>query len=212
MPRFKMKRKKKGLWIGAKLLFFAVFVCAIAIICSDRAVDMIREVAQSELDSLAYDIINEAVEKELTSDGINYDDLVSIEKDANGKVSAIRTNMYMMNLLKLNIARDISDEMFRRIEQEIAIPLGNLTGLDFLTGRGPKIKFKAMWVTGVDATYRNSFSDAGINQTRHQIMMDFVVDVGMMFAGRTIGGDVISSICIAETIIVGETPKYFSEN
>jgi len=32
-----------------------------------------------------------------------------------------------------------------------------------------------------------------------------------MFAGREIGVDVGTSVCVAETVVVGEIPKFFSE-
>ena len=118
--------------------------------------------------------------------------------------------MQKLNLLKLRITNKLSDEMFMRLEDSVSIPLGNLTGLDFLTGLGPKLSFKVLWVTRVDSSFSNSFTQAGINQTRHQIMLDFVINVGMMFTGREIGVDVGTEVCVAETIIVGETPQFFA--
>lgn len=170
---------------------------------------MLREVAQSELESIAFDIVGRTVEEELLRDGADYDDLVHIEKNANGDITSITTDIKRLNLLKLRVLNRLSEEMFERNEDVIKIPLGNLTGIDFLTGVGPDVTFRTMWVSSVNGEYRNTFDEAGINQTRHQIMLDFTINVGMMFAGREIGTDVGLSVCVAETVIVGTVPDFF---
>lgn len=214
--RLELKRrppKKKGqkrrvvifLLLASVCLFFAWFLL------TPHLSPMLREVAQSELESIAFDIVGRIVEEELSRSDIGYDDLVNIERDSEGKVSAITTNMQKINLLKLRIANRLSEEMFIRTEDIIKIPFGNLTGIDFMTGVGPDIKFRTMWVSSVNSDFSNSFEAAGINQTIHRIELDFSINVGMMFAGREIGVDVGTSVCVAETVIVGEIPKYFSE-
>ena len=76
---------------------------------------------------------------------------------------------------------------------------------------GPDVKFRTLWVSSVNSDFSNTFEAVGINQTRHRIMLDFAINVGMMFAGREIGVDVGTSVCVAETVVVGEIPKFFSE-
>ncbi|MBQ8003734.1 MAG: sporulation protein YunB [Oscillospiraceae bacterium] len=171
---------------------------------------MLREVAQSELESIAFDIVGRTVEEELLRDGADYDDLVHIERNEKGDVSSITTDIKRLNLLKLRIVNRLSNEMFERTEDVVKIPLGNLTGIDFLTGTGPDVTFRTMWVSSVNGEYRNTFEAAGINQTCHRIMLDFSINVGMMFAGREIGTDVGLSVCVAETVIVGTVPDFFT--
>lgn len=173
--------------------------------------EMLREVAQSELESIAYDIVGRVAEEEIAESKGEFGELVKIERDENGKVSSLTTDMQKINLLKLRIANRLSEEMFVRTEDTIKIPLGNLTGIDFLTGVGPNVKFRVLWVSSVNSDFSNSFETAGINQTLHRVMLDFSINVGMMFIGREIGVDVGTSVCVAETVIVGEIPKYFFE-
>ncbi len=207
-PQKKSKNKQRVL--GIIILVAGVAVGAFSLFGVGNST-MLREVAQSELESIAFDIVGRTVEEELAASGENYGDFVSVERDASGRVSAITTNMQQLNLLKLRIANKLSEEMFIRTEDTVTIPLGNLTGIDFLTGFGPRMKFKVLWVSSVDGEFSNSFTSAGINQTLHRIMLDFTINVGMMFAGREIGVDVGTSVCVAETVIVGEIPKFFSD-
>jgi len=204
-------RKKIKLKLVALFLILASLCIIAASIFRVRKSPMLREVAQSELESIAYDIIGHVVEEELAREDISYNDIVKTAHDANGRVTAITTDMQKLNMLKLRISNRLSGMMLERTEDTVKIPLGNLTGIDFLTGMGPDIKFRTLWVSSVNSDFSNTFEAVGINQTRHRIMLDFAINVGMMFAGREIGVDVGTSVCVAETVVVGEIPKFFSE-
>ena len=210
IKRKRQKREKAGKRAVAVLLLLAGVSVGVFSFFNMKTSPMLREVAQSELESIAFDIVGRTVEEELSRDGADYDDLVHIERNSAGDVSSITTDIKRLNLLKLRIVNRLSNEMFERTEDTIKIPLGNLTGIDFLTGRGPDVTFRTMWVSSVNGEYRNTFEAAGINQTCHRIMLDFTINVGMMFAGREIGTDVGLSVCVAETVIVGAVPDFFT--
>ena len=210
IKRKRQKREKAGKRAVAVLLLLVGVSVGVFSFFNMKTSPMLREVAQSELESIAFDIVGRTVEEELSRDGADYDDLVHIERNSAGDVSSITTDIKRLNLLKLRIVNRLSDEMFERTEDTIKIPLGNLTGIDFLTGRGPDVTFRTMWVSSVNGEYRNTFEAAGINQTCHRIMLDFTINVGMMFAGREIGTDVGLSVCVAETVIVGAVPDFFT--
>lgn len=210
IKRKRQKREKAGKRAVAVLLLLVGVSVGVFSFFNMKTSPMLREVAQSELESIAFDIVGRTVEEELLRDGADYDDLVHIERNAVGDVSSITTDIKRLNLLKLRVVNRLSDEMFKRTEDAIKIPLGNLTGIDFLTGKGPDITFRTMWVSSVNGEYRNTFEAAGINQTCHRIMLDFTINVGMMFAGREIGTDVGLSVCVAETVIVGTVPDFFT--
>ena len=166
------------------ILILIVVVCIIVFFCLKLRSEMLREVAQSELESIAYDIVGRVAEEEISCFGEKCSGIIKIEKDVNGKINAITTDMHSVNLLKFRIANRLSEEMFVKTEDVIKIPLGNLTGIDFLTGVGPDMKFRVLWVSSVNSEFSNSFEEAGINQTRYRVMLDFSINVGMMFVGR----------------------------
>ncbi len=212
--RLELRRRKNGIRTKGKTILVVCICCLIAVFFAFAFLDkseMLREVAQSELESIAYDIIGEIIEKELTREDLSYSELVTIERDLNGKIQSVTTDTQRLNLLKLRISNELSQIMLDRYDDAIKIPLGNLTGIDALTGVGPDVKFRIMWVSDVISDVTSTFEAVGINQTRHRIMLDFKIKVGMMFSGREKGVDVNTSICAAETIIVGEIPKFFSD-
>ena len=65
------------------------------------------------------------------------------------------------------------------------------------------------------AQLQNQFISAGINQTRHQILLDIDVYVSILLPGFTTATKVSNSFNVAETVIVGSVPNsytYFNSN
>ncbi len=212
--RLEIRRKRK---ITPRKRILAVFVIILSVLAllalmySIRFQPMIRQVAQSEIESRAYSIIGECVEEELIKSGEDYNDFVHIERGQDGKITAITTDVQRLNKFKLRVSNTLSNVMFERTSETISIPLGNLTGIDYLTGLGPQLRFKIYWISGVDSEFENTFTEAGINQTRHRIMLNFSITAGMMLPGLEKGVKVTTGICVAETVIVGETPKFYAK-
>ena len=209
--RLEIKPKRKKLQKPIRKVIFCMCVLAIVILLTmlvmTKTSTMIREVAKSEIESIAFDIIGEVCEREISEgDGVN--GIIKIERDASGRVSSITSDAQRLNLLKFRISNELSRIMLERTDDTISIPIGSLTGFDLLTGRGPQIRLKIFWVSGVEGNFRTEFTEAGINQTNYRIMLDFSIEAGMMLAGREVGNKVTTSVCIAETLIVGEIPNF----
>ena len=63
------------------------------------------------------------------------------------------------------------------------------------------------------AWFENQFADAGINQTRHEIVLHVDVAVSILLPGVTTAARVANAVTVAETVIVGNVPQtytYFS--
>ena len=68
-------------------------------------------------------------------------------------------------------------------------------------------------VGSTTASFRNTFGSAGINQTRHQILLDVQVNMSILLPGFRTSTKVNNEISVAETVIVGSVPEnytYFS--
>ena len=57
---------------------------------------------------------------------------------------------------------------------------------------------------------RNQFASAGVNQTHHQVMLDIQTHVLFITPDSYEPTEVNTSICIAETVIVGEVPQAYA--
>ena len=86
---------------------------------------------------------------------------------------------------------------------------GSLVFPELLSGRGPGIPVQIIAIRNSDGSFESHFSQAGINQTLHQITMEVLVDVSVLVLGRTEEFTVSSQVIVAETIIVGDVPDTY---
>jgi sporulation protein YunB len=118
--------------------------------------------------------------------------------------------MASINRLQAELTENITQKIKDSKTSEIRIPLGNMLGNAFLSGRGPLIKFHILSVNSTKASFYSGFTAAGINQTRHRIMLDTNVIVTVMIPGAISSVNITSQVMIAETVIVGKVPQTYA--
>ena len=170
---------------------------------------IITSLAQTQVTNATSDLINDAVAEQITNGTIAYDRIVYFEKDLNGRITALKTNIGEVNHLKTQTLNTINEEILDTENFDIGIPIGSIFLPEFLSGRGPQIPVKILSVRNSDATFESSFTHAGINQTLHQLNMCVLVDVTVLVLGRTVSFTVSSQVVVAETIIVGDVPDTY---
>lgn len=171
--------------------------------------DVIRTLAQTQVRNSTSDLINKAIDHQIETGNILYERIVYFEKDLDGRITALKTNMSEVNRLKTDILSLINDEILALDTSDIGIPLGSLIFPEFLSGRGPTIPVRILSIRNSDATFHSNFTEAGINQTLQQLTMDISVDVAILVLGGTDIFTVTSQVVVAETIIVGQVPDTF---
>lgn len=188
------------------LLIIAVLSLVLLIVFRVKFHDTIRSLAETQVKNSTSDLINDAIDKQIDSGNIQYDRIVYFEKDLNGKITALKTNMSEVNRLKTSILNIINDEILAMDTTDLGIPLGSLILPEFLSGRGPQIPVRILSISNSDAGFESYFTEAGINQTLQKLTMDVSVDVSILVLGRTESFTVTSQVVVAETIIVGQVP------
>ena len=128
------------------------------------------------------------------------------EKDLNGRITALKTNMSEVNRLKTDVLNLINDEILAIDTDEIGIPIGNLLFPEIMAGKGPAIPVQILAIRNSDASFFSDFTEAGINQTLHRLNMNVSVDVAVLVLGQTNHFTVSSQVVVAETVIVGQVP------
>ncbi len=191
------------------LLILLIVVTAVLMLFRSKYYHVICSLAKTQVTNSTSDLINDAVAKQIADGNIAYDRIVYFEKDLNGRITALKTNIGEVNRLKTDTLNIINDEILATDNSELGIPLGSLILPEFLAGRGPCIPVKILSIRNSDATFASDFTHAGINQTLHQLNMSVLVDVSVLVLGRTINFRVASEVVVAETIIVGDVPDTF---
>lgn len=193
----------------AVLLILLALILAGFLLLRGRYFAVITELARTQVTNSTSDLINDAVAKQIDTGKIAYDRIVYFEKDLNGRITALKTNIGEVNILKTQTLNVINEEILEIDQTSLGIPVGSLILPEFLSGRGPMIPVKIMSVRNSDASFHSAFTHAGINQTMHQLNMNVLVDVTVLVLGRTLTFTVSSQVVVAETIIVGDVPDTF---
>lgn len=210
-PGFGRKRRKKSLnrrqkW-GVFLLFCSALLFYLGINIGQNLIPVMTEMAINEANELVTRAMNEAIHEKLVDGSFRYDELIGLERDINGNISALTTDMTKINTLQASITNEVLWQVGQLTETSMHIPLGNILGGSVLSGRGPNIPFRVLTLGNPSATFSNEFSTAGINQTKHQIMLDLSIDVHILVPGNQSVEIISTQMLVAETIIVGEVPN-----
>ncbi len=170
---------------------------------------MILNLAETQIRNATSDLINDAIDRQIEDGNIQYDRIVYFEKDLNGRITALKTNMSEINRLKTDILNLINDEILALDTTDLGIPLGSLLLPEVLAGKGPAIPVHILAIRNSDGAFYSGFDEAGINQTLQKLTMEVSVDVAILVLGRTSNFTVSSQVVVAETIIVGQVPETF---
>ena len=190
-----------------------VFLLALALSCfvlfRGKYRPVIRSLAETQVKNATSDLTNDAIAKQIAAGNIAYDRIVYFEKDLNGRITALKTNIGEINRLKTDILNIINDEILALDTSDIGIPLGSLILPEFFSGKGPVIPVRILSIRNSDAVFASDFSQAGINQTLHRLNMQVSIDVAVLVLGQASSFTVTSEVVVAETVIVGEVPDTF---
>ena len=202
-------RQRVLIWLTVIFTLLLALTVAVVLHMKPVVVDLATARTSNAVNRIVVAAVNDAVD----SGRIDYEQLVDFDKDAEGHVTALRSNMAAFNRLQASIADDILQRMAEVSSIDLAIPIGTLTGSPLLAGRGPCLRVRMQSVGTATARFDNQFSSAGINQTRHRIILDVDVHVSILLPGLTTYTKVSNEISVAETVIVGGVPEtytYFS--
>jgi sporulation protein YunB len=171
--------------------------------------EVIRELAETQVKNTTSDLTNDAIARQIEDGVVQYDRIVYFEKDLDGRITALKTNIGEVNRLKTDILNIINDEILALDHSDIGIPLGSLFLPELLSGRGPAIPVHILSIRNSDAAFKSNFTQAGINQTLHQVTMEVSIDVSVLVLGQTTSFTMESEVVVAETVIVGQVPNTF---
>lgn len=130
---------------------------------------------------------------------------VSFEKNDQGEVTAISSNMARINALSADILERVIGATENRV-LTVEIPIGNLTGVSLLMGRGPSVPIQIIELTSSRVEFENNIITAGINQTKHQINLQVLVDIDVLIPWGTESTQVVTNVLVADTVLVGGVP------
>ena len=190
-------------------LLAAVLLAVFGLVLAFHLHNTLSSLAVTRVSNTVNRVVTAAVNDTVSSGDIQYDKLIHFEKDGNGQITALETDMAEFNRIQAQIVSDVLSRMSEVSTTELAIPIGTLSGVTLLAGRGPSLRVRMQFVGSSTAHFENEFTEAGINQTKHRIMLTVDVSVSILLPGVKAYTKVSNTFSVAETIIVGTVPDSY---
>lgn len=195
----------------AKKLYYFILIWIIAVITISMMIKSMEPVFEAicieKAKEVGTKILN--VESSEVLKDVDYNDLISVERDSNNNIKMVKSNVISINILASDITYRIQEKLGELEKTQIGISMGTLSGSRMLAGIGPNIKLKIVPVGSVETEFKSEFVSAGINQTIHRLYLIVNCDVSILTSYSTIDTNIENQVLFAENIIVGEVPDAY---
>ena len=148
-------KKLKKLYYFLTIWLVAGFTVAYIVNCLSGP---FQKLCIEETNKIGTMILNDVSTKVLQN--VEYEDLIMISKDANDKITMVKSNVILINILASDIAYKIQEELNALEKRDIPIAMGVLSGIKLLSARGPSINIKVKPVGNVVTNFKSSFEAA----------------------------------------------------
>ena len=190
-----------------KVIIILMIAFTVAKIILDSILPVFDKLCEEKAMSIATIISNNKATEVMAEH--TYDELFTIEKDNNGNITMIKSNVIPINEIISDVAIKIQEEFNKQGRENIEIALGSFTGVKLLAGRGPGIKIRISTVGNVETDLRSEFIAQGINQTLHRIYLQVKCEVSILTPFKDITKDITNQVLILENVIIGTVPDTY---
>ncbi|HHY36714.1 MAG TPA: sporulation protein YunB [Firmicutes bacterium] len=194
--------------LGGKTIVLAVILLALILfmILERNVKPALVVIAETRARILAIEAITEAVESEIVQT-VKYQDLMFIHKDTQSRPVLIQPNTIEISRLAARTAEQVKNRLRALENQEILIPLGQVTGSHLLANVGPRLKVTVMPVGSVAVNLVNVMEEAGINQTLHKILLEVNAKIRIVVPLVVAETNVQHQVLLTQAVIVGDVPE-----
>jgi sporulation protein YunB len=208
--RYRYARKRKGKkWFGMLVLAtIAILLTVMLFYAENEGLPYLVEASEVKARNIAPPLVEKVIKHEF-SGGMRYEDLITVQKGADGNVISFDTHMAQLDLLSNQVSEKVRAELKKLGEEDLAVPIGGFFGSSILAAVGPDIYMKINMDENVKIRIKSDFTEVGENQTRHSIMLQIDAILGIQIPFREQKLTVSSSIPVAETVIMGEVPAFY---
>ena len=200
------KRRRR---VRLALLVLPVILTAGCWLIQTRLAPIVASIARMQVESIVSGAMNEAIGEQIAKGDLDYDRMIYFEKDLNGSITALKTNMSEVNRLKTEILNRLDQKLNVLETKRLRVALGSVLAPTLFSGRGPGIQVQITAANNSDAVFFSRFQAAGINQTLHQILLKITVDVTVLLPTDSLDTTVSTQVVVAETVLVGAVPQTY---
>ncbi len=198
------KKQVEKIW---KIFFILIIAFSIVKIVIDAVNPIFDTLCEDEARAIATRITNKQATRVMQK--YSYEDLFQIEKDEQGNITMVKSNVFPINAIISDVALEIQEEIDNLQRDNIKIALGSFTGMKLLSGRGPYVKVKISTIGNVETDLRSEFVAQGINQTLHRIYLQVDGRISILTPFDKTEKSISNQVLLAENVIVGKIPQTY---
>ncbi len=204
-----VSRKKHFLRTVLFLLVLLIVLLSLSVaLLSVNMRPAMTALAIARIRSVAARAMNDAI-LESMGDETNYARLIQVHESSE-RVYMLQANTHKMNILAADCAEAAQERIAQMGDQGISIPIGTITGISFLAGKGPSLKVTFSPAGSVQSEFNSEFVSSGINQTLYRVNLLLTASVRLVMPGVSETISVRAEAAIAESIIVGDVPEVYT--
>lgn len=196
------KRKKL-----VQIILILVIAFSVVKLVLDAVLPIFNTLCENRAKSIATMVSNEQATNVMAQH--SYDELFTIEKDNNGNIVMIKSNVIPINEIISDVANKIQEQIDQRGRENIEIAIGSFTGFKLLAGRGPGVKIRISSIGSVETDLRSEFVSQGINQTIHRIYLQVKCRINILTPFDNIEQEITNQVLLMENVIVGNIPSTY---
>lgn len=201
------KRKKPLKILLLTACIFVMGCVALLLVINDNMRPALTAIAEARITALAVSAMNDAIMERM--DDNSYTSLITAY-DNGEKVYMIQADTRQMNMLASDCCAAAQTRIAAMGEQGVSVPLGTVSGITYLSGRGPGIRVMFTPVGSVESDFDSELVSSGINQSLYRVNIRLTSTIRLIMPGVSHSIEVSAKAAIAESIIVGEVPQVYT--
>ena len=201
------KRKKPLKILLLTACIFMTGCIALLLMINDNMRPALTAIAEARITALAVSAMNDAIMERM--DDNSYTSLITAY-DNGEKVYMIQADTRQMNMLASDCCAAAQTRIAAMGEQGVSVPLGTVSGITYLSGRGPGIRVLFTPVGSVESDFDSELVSSGINQSLYRVNIRLTSTIRLIMPGVSHSIEVSAKAAIAESIIVGEVPQVYT--
>ena len=207
-PKYTFSTDTKAVKHKPKLYIVAIALLFLGASISLFLRDLSTKIAVSDAVDVVTKTVNDSINKVIGQGVYGFDYFVSLVKDENGDITAITSDMAHINSLSTEILNSVISST-ENGTIKVNIPVGNLSGLNLLMGKGPNVPVDIIMLTSSRVDFRNDIVSSGINQAKYQLILEVTIDIDVLVPWGTENVSTVTEVIVADTVIVGKVPETY---
>lgn len=203
------KRRSRGFKLFIFTVVLAMVTIGVIAFFRVNVNPVIVSMSEAKVRAMSTRSVSLAISQELSLD-LEYSDLIRVRTGDHGQIAMLQANTLKINALARAVAQRAQNNIDEIGAQGIGIPIGSLSGIPILAGRGPAVTIRFLPIGSIISRFRSEFKAAGINQTIHMIYITVEATVHIVLPGandREV--KTVTEVLIAESMLIGAIPNTY---